>query len=340
MFLLPSCLTTASSKYQEALRAMLMFLLPSCATTQVPRDDALAGHADSRRQLPERGGRRAMHLGCRLTGLRRTTWPILQSGHPPRLLAVADTRHVCRRHSPRLLEAFVLPPTWVSSGILFRSVCAAWSRPWADPYCACVCRRRKTQRWSTRCPPTRPSSGTLPPRLPQNANHSSQNCSTHGHARSAVFPGVFGCRAPGNCLHWHRQVLFGIICRACACSLPSPSDVRACLFVCVLLVGRYGWGNEYYGVNHSSNKFERQYEDVANRFVQTVRTAKGVDSAACCMVQVLHGTGVALLPLVCFKGFGVECGSRARCAPQLTWDARCCARIGSTQHGGPRTARR
>lgn len=26
---------------------------------------------------------------------------------------------------------------------------------------------------------------------------------------------------------------------------------------------RYGWGNEYYGVNHTSNRFERQYEDVA-----------------------------------------------------------------------------
>lgn len=29
-------------------------------------------------------------------------------------------------------------------------------------------------------------------------------------------------------------------------------------------VVRYGWGNEYYGVNRSSNRFERQYEEIAN----------------------------------------------------------------------------
>ena len=36
-------------------------------------------------------------------------------------------------------------------------------------------------------------------------------------------------------------------------------------------VVRYGWGNEYYGVNHSSNRFERQYEDTANALDGTRR---------------------------------------------------------------------
>ena len=40
-------------------------------------------------------------------------------------------------------------------------------------------------------------------------------------------------------------------------------------------VVRYGWGNEYYGVNHSSNRFERQYEDTANKFDPTRRATHG-----------------------------------------------------------------
>ena len=40
-------------------------------------------------------------------------------------------------------------------------------------------------------------------------------------------------------------------------------------------VVRYGWGNEYYGVNHSSNRFERQYEDTANALDPTRRATHG-----------------------------------------------------------------
>ena len=40
-------------------------------------------------------------------------------------------------------------------------------------------------------------------------------------------------------------------------------------------VVRYGWGNEYYGVNHSSNRFERQYEDTANSIDPTRRATHG-----------------------------------------------------------------
>ena len=38
---------------------------------------------------------------------------------------------------------------------------------------------------------------------------------------------------------------------------------------------RYGWGNEYYGVNHSSNAFERQYEDIARAEDPTRRATHG-----------------------------------------------------------------
>lgn len=38
---------------------------------------------------------------------------------------------------------------------------------------------------------------------------------------------------------------------------------------------RYGWGNEYYGVNHTSNRFERQYEDVARSLDPTRRATHG-----------------------------------------------------------------
>lgn len=34
-------------------------------------------------------------------------------------------------------------------------------------------------------------------------------------------------------------------------------------------------GNEFYGVNHSSNRFERQYEDTANRLDPTRRATHG-----------------------------------------------------------------
>jgi beta-galactosidase/beta-glucuronidase len=40
-------------------------------------------------------------------------------------------------------------------------------------------------------------------------------------------------------------------------------------------VVRYGWGNEYYGVNHSSNRFERQYEDTTNALDGTRRATHG-----------------------------------------------------------------
>ena len=40
-------------------------------------------------------------------------------------------------------------------------------------------------------------------------------------------------------------------------------------------VVRYGWGNEFYGINRTSNRFERQYEDVASMLDPTRRATHG-----------------------------------------------------------------